>query len=432
MHGMRLPVAVFALAWLPPGSVRAQPQLPASPTTITISARSRTVTIIDGLHVKKDYWSVMPERNPDVYYVEIPRHPHTVTFTTDVDSISFQTTYGSRHDFVIALEDGTRAHTQIRAEYRNLLPYRRTRDSGTSSPTIPFSLRDNDKIYVKGRINEGPELDVQVDLGAGGGLVNHASLPRLGMRFDTKIRLRNSDGDNEVASSSSNRLEIAGLVWDAVPFAVARNMTPREDAIVGNALFQDKVLEIDYDHATLTVHDAPPPRPGWTSADMVLDGVVPFVRGTLAVDEDVRHGWFMLDTGAYTSILNTDRLGRSSKIAGELRRSLGGRAGGPAVGIAGRTFEDINYSVNGFNGNREALGLLGNDVLKRFNLVLNNRSGTAYFHINGRVSDPFRNPEHYLVRVLSIAAAAMVTMAAWLWRRRRRRSRPSVGMPNPG
>lgn len=396
---------------------------------MTIKAHSRLVTITDGLHVKRDYWYVMPERNPDVYYVEIPRHPHTVTFTTDVESISFHTTYGSRHDFVIELDDGTKAHTQVRAEYRNQLPYRRTRDGDARpSPTIPFSLGDNDKIYVKGRINNGPELDLQVDLGAGGNLINRDSVAQVGMHFDGTIRLRNSDGDNEVPSSSANRLEIAGLVWDAVPFAVAGNMTRREDAIVGNALFQDQALEIDYDRGILTVHDAPPALPaGWTPEDMLLDGVVPFVRGALVVGDDVRHGWFMLDTGAYTSILNSDRLRFSSKMAGELRQLLGGRRRGPAVIIAGRTFADINYSLGRYDGNRASLGLLGNDVLKRFNLLVDNRSGKAYFRPNGRVSDPFRNPEYYLVRVLVLAAAAATAVAAWFGRRRWRRWRRADG-----
>ena len=52
-----------------------------------VKARSRVVTITDGLHVKKNYWYVMPEKSPDVYYVEIPRKAHTVTFTTDLESI---------------------------------------------------------------------------------------------------------------------------------------------------------------------------------------------------------------------------------------------------------------------------------------------------------------------------------------------------------
>ena len=225
-------------------------------------------------------------------------------------------------------------------------------------------------------------------------------------------------------SSGANRLEIAGLVWDAVPFAVAGNMTRPEDAVVGNALFQDKALEIDYDRGILAIHDAPPALPaGWAPEDMLLDGVVPFVRGALVVGDDLRHGWFMLDTGAYTSILNSDRLRFSSKMAGELRQLLGGRRRGPAVIIAGRTFADINYSQGRYDGNRAALGLLGNDVLKRFNLLVDNRSGKAYFRPNGRVSDPFRNPEYYLVRVLVLAAGAGTTVAAWFGRRRWRRWR---------
>ncbi len=154
---------------------------------------------------------------------------------------------------------------------------------------------------------------------------------------------------------------------------------------------------------------------------MLLDGVVPFVRGALAVGDDVRHGWFMLDTGAYTSILNSDRLGPSSKMAGELRQLLGGNRRGPAVTIAARTFADINYSLDRRDGNRTALGLLGNDLPKRFNLLVDNRSGKAHFHPNGRVSDPFRNPEYYVVRVLLLAAGTGATAAAWFGRRRWRR-----------
>ena len=86
-----------------------------------IKSRSRTVTITDGLHVKKNYWYVMPERSPDVYYVEIPRHPHKVTFTTDLESISFDVTFGSRHQVVIELADGREARTEVRAQFKNLL-----------------------------------------------------------------------------------------------------------------------------------------------------------------------------------------------------------------------------------------------------------------------------------------------------------------------
>jgi hypothetical protein len=386
-----------------------------------VRAHSRVVTITDGLHVKKNYWYVMPERRPDVYFVEIPLEPHTVMFTTDVESIHVPVTHGSQHEFVIRLDDGVEARTQVRAAFKSLLSHRRTGLAHAGGvDTIPFTLGDNDKIYVKGRLNGGPTLDFQFDLGAGGSVIKKTSVSKVQMQFDGTAHLHNSDGDNVVPSSSANRLEIAGLTWDTVPFVVGDNMTRREDALIGNALFQDKVLEIDYDRMVIAIHDTLPAlSPEWIKQDMILDGVVPYVRGTLSINDAPRNGWFLLDTGAYTSILNSERLSAFSKAAGEWWRMLGGRHRGPALWVGGRVFGKPNYSVGPYNNDTSALGLLGNDVLKRFNLIIDNRRGFAYFRPNQHLAESFRNPEYYLVRVLSLAMLAVGVTAVWLARRAR-------------
>ena len=389
-----------------------------------IRAHSRVVTVTDGLHVKKDYWYVMPEKSPDTYYVEIPRRSHTVTFTTDVESISFQVEYGSRFQFLIRLHDGTDALTEVRAEYRTVSSYRRTSPAAVGDvATIPFTLGDNDKIYVKGRLNSGSVLDFQLDLGAGGNIITKSSVARADMTFDGTLTLRNSDGQNVVPSSSTNRLEIAGLIWDGLQFAVADNMTHREDGLVGNVLFRDKVIEIDYDRMVIAIHETRPMLSSdWTRDDITLDGgVVPFVRGTLSVGDSVRSGWFMLDTGAYTSILNSDQLSASGKIARELRRMLGPLGGthhGPVLSVGGRTFSETNYSVRDFDGDPSALGLLGNDVLKRFNVIVDNREGFIYFKPNGHMHDPFRNRDRMLALV-AVGAIVSIAVALAVWRARR-------------
>ena len=389
-----------------------------------IRATSRLVTLTDGIHVMKNAWYVLPERAPDVYYVEIPLQPHTVTFTTDVESMSLPVTFGSRHRFVIRLEDGRDALTEVRAEFKKLLAYERTsREDPAGAITIPFTLGDNDKIYVKGRFNGGPLLDLQFDLGAGGCIIKKASVPKAQMTFDGTIRLSNSDGVNDVPSSSANRLEIAGLTWTGVQVAVADNMTYREDGLIGNSLFQANVLEIDYDRMTIAIHGALPPLSvDWKRHDVFLDGgVVPFVRGTLSVGDSARDGWFMLDTGAYTSILSSDRLSSVSKFAGEFRGllgPLGGRTRGPTMTIGSHTFSETNYSVRRYDGDASALGLAGNDILNRFNLVLDNRTGSAYFRPNAHMADSFRNPERKVVRGLALTAVMVAAVIVWRARMR--------------
>jgi predicted aspartyl protease len=321
---------------------------------------------------------------------------------------------------VIQLADGTLAPTEIRAEYRRLLSHRRvSTEAGDEPVQIPFTLGDNDKIYVTGSINGGPPLDLQVDLGAGGTVIKKASVSKVAMSFDESITLRNSDGEHVVPSSSRNVIEIAGLRWEDVPIAVADNMTHREDAIVGNTLFQDRVLAIDYDRMVLAIHDALPDVSGWQRADMILDGVVPFVRGELEAGGHVQAGWFLLDTGAYTSILRHERLSSTSKFRDELRRllgPLGGSVRGPVVSFGGQSFSGINYSVTRDKGSAD-LGVLGNDVLKRLDLVVDNRLGSVYLRPNNRLKDPFRNPERLVVRV--VAVAAIVGAAVVSYRRLR-------------
>jgi hypothetical protein len=397
-----------------------------------IRASSKVVTIIDGQHEKKSYWYIQPENSPEVYYVELPRKPHTVTFVTDLESISFPVTYGSRHRFAIRLDDGTRTVTEIRAEYHRLFQHKPSSAATVNGPAvIPFTLGDNDKIYVKGSINDSDLLDLQVDLGAGGTLIKEASVPKVRIKFDESIILRNSDGEDVVPSSSRNTITIAGLRWDDVPVAVANNMTRREDGIVGNLLFQDMILEIDYDRMVLVIHDTLPDVSGWQKVDMFLDGVVPFIRGTLEAEGNTQLGWFLLDTGAYTSILKHQRLTAGSKFRDEFRRLFGALAEterGPVISIGGHEFSEIMYSVGEYNGGASDLGIVGNDVMKRLNMLVDNHQGAIYLQPNGRLHESYRNPERLLAR--GVLAGVIFCSAFFAYRLvKRRASRAAAVTP---
>ncbi|XOV93432.1 MAG: hypothetical protein ACFHWX_01725 [Bacteroidota bacterium] len=69
-----LGLCLFSITTLP---IAAQKPIPV------IYAGSKMVDITDGEHYKKGVWQIMPERNPDIYYVSFPHKPHKVTFHTD-------------------------------------------------------------------------------------------------------------------------------------------------------------------------------------------------------------------------------------------------------------------------------------------------------------------------------------------------------------
>jgi NAD(P)-dependent dehydrogenase (short-subunit alcohol dehydrogenase family) len=60
-----------------------------------------------------------PERQPNHYYIEIPRKPHRVTFSSGCDSLSFDCRYGHIYEFIIVRGHDS-CRTQIVADYKSI------------------------------------------------------------------------------------------------------------------------------------------------------------------------------------------------------------------------------------------------------------------------------------------------------------------------
>jgi hypothetical protein len=385
-----------------------------------IKASSKSVNIRDGNHFKKGYWYIFPDRKPDYYFVEIPEKPHAVSFITDLDSISFDVAYGNHYDFIILLNGKDSCYTRISAAYKNLNPFAR-KSVKPASDTFSFTLGDNDKVYLKGIINGSQPLNILFDLGAGGPVIKKSSVEKVKMKFDQTINLTNSDGTNQVPCASNNLVEMGNLVWDSIAIAVADNMTHREDLIVGNSLFKNKVLELDYNKRILVVHDSLPPLDAsYSQHDIILDGgAVPFIEGSLSFRGKTQRGWMMVDIGAYTSILNNADVPTTNKMLGEAKKMIGlsDKASAPTLNIGNYEFSGFNYTTQKQSGDG-LNSILGNDLLKRFNLILDNRNGHLYLKANSLIHEPYRNPEYVVVRV---AAGILILLSIILvyWRRKK-------------
>ena len=78
----------------------------------TIKATSKTVDIRDGDNFKKASWTISPELKPDIFTTN--SIGKKVTFYTDKDSISIKITPTTKFDFIILLNDTTKALTEIK------------------------------------------------------------------------------------------------------------------------------------------------------------------------------------------------------------------------------------------------------------------------------------------------------------------------------
>jgi hypothetical protein len=187
-----------------------------------IKAMSRNVKIRDGA-VLKDWWYIVPEARPDVYWVDFPCKEQAVTFITDIDSISFVVKQGFVYGFVILLDGRDSAFTQIAGVHQHKVNC----TGSTGNDSIPFTLRDN-RIYFEGSINGSETLNIQFDLGAGMSNINAKSSHKLKMDFDSSTFLINSQGRNKARLSSVNTVAMGKLFFSPEAFVETKNMAKWE------------------------------------------------------------------------------------------------------------------------------------------------------------------------------------------------------------
>ncbi|MPR32404.1 S41 family peptidase [Salmonirosea aquatica] len=78
-----------------------------------IRATSQNVTIKDGYVIQEGIWNLSPEIKPDVYFSLPSDVKKTITFYTDIDSISFDVEPRRQYDFNILLNDKDTCLTRI-------------------------------------------------------------------------------------------------------------------------------------------------------------------------------------------------------------------------------------------------------------------------------------------------------------------------------
>lgn len=397
LPALSLSFAVFMLS-----KTQGQQNLPV------IQASKPWVSIRDGKLLAKDVWKLSPTTTPDIYYTQVPRVERKITFITDKDSISFTTTYGKTYDFIILLNGRDRMLTRISANYEQLLnPTVQSKPAIQSSDTIPFFMK-NSRLYFKGSLNGYKNLTIMFDLGAGITCLNEQSRTKAAVKFDGHISVQNTDGTNNEPSASINSLEIGGLHWDKVPLVQIRNLADGEDMIIGNSLFRDKIIEVDYEKKIMILSDQiNKDLQGYQVHDVDYFQYRPRFEVNIKVGERNYPFHFLFDTGRDGSMLIgddfTNRYGLWNKYHSLFSFGRKKIIVIPELKIGNQVFKNIVTNANNPDYPNAKQSLLGNKILNQFNFILDNRNGKIYLKANKYQNDNYSTYNEFkLVRMLIV------------------------------
>lgn len=366
-----------------------------------IRANSKNVSVLDGEHYRKGYWYIMPEKKPDFYEVENPKKPHKITFYTDLDTISFDVKVNETHDFIILLNGKDSCFTRVTSIPSKVIDYHKEcNDCIATVDTIPFSLGLDNKTYIKAKINNSRLIDFQFDLGATSCILKENMADDCKIAWDGTAEMGSVSGTETVKSSKNNQIKIGNLIWDSVGIFSTKHTNWGCKGIIGNNVLQDKIVELNYDNNIIVLHKTLPAiSKDYIKVEMQIRDGVPYIPVIIDNGKIKAKNWFMFDNGYDNCLLvdnefaKTNNLYGTMKVVGHRNNSTNGKTMTvlvPKLFIGDYELKDVPIDLQNPNDKQPYdRVIIGNDVLKRFNVIIDYQNNFIYLKANRLINEKY-------------------------------------------
>ena len=279
--------------------------------------------------------------------------------------------------------------------------------------SFPFTVFTGGVVLLKARINDFPDsLNFILDTGSGGISLDSSTCVRLRMTPQPSDKtILGIAGVRQVKFLYNQVLHLPGLTVDSLNFHVndydilTSVYGEKIDGIIGYSFFSRYIVQINYDSSRVSIWSQGNfryPRGGYMLRPIIAS--LP-ILGAVIKDARTVFARFYFDTGAgLCSLLSTDFVKDSSlldsrkKIYYTSAQGLGGKATmrlttlkdlrlGPYRfhKVPAYVFDD-QYNVTSYPN---LGGLVGNDILRRFNVTLNYDRRIIYLLPNTHYRDQF-------------------------------------------
>lgn len=274
----------------------------------------------------------------------------------------------------------------------------------TSIASIPFELTAHNNISIKALLNEQDTLNLMFHTAAGSlTLIRSRTEYIENIDWSEEQEVESWGGESKAKYSESNSLRIGDLTWDSLPIWENENSGPGTDGKFGPNLFKDQVIEIDFDESVINIYRSLPKKTkNYKMCALTYTDGFMFIEGTSKVGSKVHPNKFLIHSGFGGSILYDDKFVETNKLSEqlkvisekELKDSYGNvlktkKAVLPLFTIGGEEFRDM--PVGFFEGSigRQQMSVIGGDLLKRFNMIIDSERKHIYLKPNGFKKYPF-------------------------------------------
>lgn len=278
---------------------------------------------------------------------------------------------------------------------------------------FPFKMLTGGIIILKATVGENQDsLNFVFDTGSGGISLDSATVDRLQLESTPSEKtIRGIAGIRKVSFVYNHSLHLPGIVVDSLDFHIndydilTSVYGIKIDGIIGYSLLSRYIVRVNYDSMHISLHTKGTikyPRGGYLFKPIIAN--IPIVNGTIKDEREVSSRLYF-DTGAgMCLIFSNDFVEDSMFIRSKTKwyesqaEGLGGKAAmkqgvirnfklGPYRfrNVPSFIFDDV-YNITSYP---YLGGILGNDILRRFNLIINYEKREIHLLPNSHFKDQF-------------------------------------------
>lgn len=280
--------------------------------------------------------------------------------------------------------------------------------------TTSFELF-GDHIFVSLSVDDSEPVDFIFDTGDGLAVIDVDVAEKLNLKMDHKASKTSAQGSISGALIEHNKIEINNVKIEEIELYTTeldhleRTIGRNIDGIIGYDLLKNYVVTIDYSDNTLKLYE----KDGFTYSGIgegfkfKLVNYIPTIDATVTLNNGEKYtDAFFLNTGAGTTMdFNTAFAAKHdviTKTGDHYSYPVSGLGKEETMHYEGRvkqfsigTFDidqlpvGISQARHGIQHNKKVAGIIGNGVLKHFNITFDYSSHMVYLESNQNFDNPY-------------------------------------------
>ncbi|VXD10854.1 aspartyl protease family protein [Marinoscillum sp. 108] len=280
--------------------------------------------------------------------------------------------------------------------------------------STPFELFGN-HLFISLSVDDSEPVDFIFDTGDGLAVIDIDLAKKLNLKTDHQKSKTSAQGTISGALIAHNKVEIGDVKVNDIELYTTnlrhleRTIGRNIDGIIGYDLLKNYVVELNYDEMVMNLYqpDGFAYQGAGEAFKFKLVNYIPTIEASVTLNNGESYkDYFFINTGAGTSMdFNTFFATKHdviSKTGNHYSYPVAGLADQETMHYEGRvkkfsvgSFEfdempvGISQAKHGIQHNKKVAGILGNNLLQRFNITFNYSTSTAYFEANDLNKQPF-------------------------------------------